>query len=90
MIQKLDSSEAKLKNGPGSMEASRFSGGSVQAVGTQAPLKPSPAGLGLNRNTGNGAIQAVGSQADLNRTPRKGMHGNASIPMSKRAVEQSR
>lgn len=92
-IQAVGATKQKLKEGPKSMDRSKFKGGQMQHVGaTMTPTSPKAVPLQYD-NTGirGGQIQAAGATdvGKLSRTPHRGWD-SASTPMSDRSWEQGK
>ena len=82
--------KASLKTEPRNVEPTRFSGGSIQALGEKAGLKPTPVPLQeFSKGTRDGSVQSIGQSASLQeRSAYKGYESKT--PMSERTVEQSK
>ncbi len=89
-VQKTGSSSANLSMSPQPQPPSgKVAGGEVQAVGSSIPLSTNPVSS-APKLAADGRVQAIGSSVELGSEPIKGLGSAAQIPMSQRAVEQSK
>jgi len=83
--------EASLKDSPRNMEPDKSSGGSIQALGETAPLKPTPVPLQeFSKGTRGGTVQSLGESASLKQGSAFKGWQSARTPMSERTVKQSK
>lgn len=90
-MKELIGTEASLKNGPRDMERKPFSGGSLQMIGEESILKPTPSRLQeFSKGVSGGTVQEIGQMASLKEG--SAFHGWQShpTPVSKRTSDQSK
>lgn len=81
--------QQKMGTSPVESPSANPSSGEFQKVGEEAQLSKT-ATTSPSANPSNGEFQTVGETVTLGRTPIKGWGSAASLPMSKRAIEQSK
>lgn len=88
-VQKVGDSQA-LSNTPQPQPPSgKVQGGQVQVIGERINLTTNPVSNAPALGKDN-RVQTIGGSVNLGTTPIKGLGSAAQIPMSKRAVEQSK
>jgi hypothetical protein len=87
--KQLTGDQQKLGRSPVASPSANPKGGTMQTTGDRAPLSMAPV-ASPSANPSGGTIQAVGDKTPLNRTPVKGWGSAANLPMSQRAIAQSK